>query len=263
MDMDRALRHAGRAGGIQPEASVVGTRRRGRQPRLSPRQYVLEGGVPVSAAAGDDDLLEERDLAGRRRELRQQLLRHDERLCTAVGEHVLVIFGGEQGIHRDRDDARLDRAEKRRGKVDRVGQGNQYPVLHFQAHRLQPRAEAVDALGELPERALACVVHVREPGRAAGGEIAFDQIVGSVVVARNSDDRRTDRMIGGAARGHAFLPITLRGHSMLSAGAAHAADFWEQNIGSEDPREEAAHGTKKSSKGGVGKTGGGCRKRAS
>src|SRR5258706_4405250 len=46
---------------------------------------------------------------------------------------------------------------------------------------------------------------------------------------------------------------------MLSAGAAHAAEIWEQNIGPEDPRKEAGHGTKKSS--GVGKTGGGCGKR--
>src|SRR5258706_12768539 len=50
---------------------------------------------------------------------------------------------------------------------------------------------------------------------------------------------------------------------MLSARAAHAADFWEQNIGSEDPRKEAGHGTRKSSKGEVANTGGGRRKWAS
>src|SRR6267154_230961 len=47
---------------------------------------------------------------------------------------------------------------------------------------------------------------------------------------------------------------------MLSAGAAHTAEIWEQNIGPEDPRKEAGHGTWNAS--GVGKTGGGCRKRA-
>ena len=39
---------------------------------------------------------------------------------------------------------------------------------------------------------------------------------------------------------------------MLSAGAAHAAEIWEQNIGPEDPRKEAGHGTWNTS--GVGKT---------
>src|SRR5439155_1341825 len=82
------------------------------------------------------------------RELRQQLLGHDECLRTAVGEHVLVILRGKQGIHRDRDDARLDRAEKRRGKVDRVGEREQHAMLHLEAHRLQPRAEARDPFKE-------------------------------------------------------------------------------------------------------------------
>ena len=204
MDMDRALRHAGRAGGIEPETGIVGRGRRGREFSFSLLQHVLERGVAVRAAPGDDDVLEESELWNEGGELRQQLLRHDERLGTAVGEHVLVIFRGEQGIHRNRDDARLDRTEKRRGEVDRVGQRNQYPVLHFKAHRLQPRAEAVDALGKLCERVLARVVHVREPGRATCGKIAFDQIVGSVVVARNPDERRAYRVIGGAAGRHGF-----------------------------------------------------------
>ncbi len=158
MNVNRALRHAGRAGGIQPEAGIVGRGRCGRKPGFPLRQHLFERGVTLSAAPGDDDVFEERELWNEGRELRQQLLRYDERLRAAVGEHVLVIFRGEQGIHRDRDDARLDRAEKRRGKVDRVGEREQHA----------------------------------------------DEVVGGVVVARNPDDGRAERMIGGAARGHAF-----------------------------------------------------------
>src|SRR3989442_9549102 len=113
--------------------------------------------MAVGAVPGDDDVFEESELWNEWRELRQQLLGHDERLRTAVGEHVLVILRGEQGIHRNRDDARLDRAEKRRGKVDRVGEREQDAMLHLEAHRLQPRAEAVDALGELAEAVLSAV----------------------------------------------------------------------------------------------------------
>ena len=51
---------------------------------------------------------------------------------------------------------------------------------------------------------------------------------------------------------------------MLSTGAAHAAGVWEQDIDPEGRIQgEAGHGAKHSSKAGVGKTGGGCRKWAS
>src|SRR5258706_571083 len=205
MNVNRTLRHAGRAGGIQPEAGIVGRGRCGCKPGFSLRQHLFELGMALSAAPGDDDVLEESELGNEGGELWQQLLRYDERLRAAVGEHVLVIFRGEQGIHRDRNDARLDRAEKRRGKVDRVGEREQHAMLHLQAHRLQPRPEAVDALGELPARVMARVVDVGDLGRAARCEVALDEVVGGVVVARNPDDGRADRMIGGAAPGHRFL----------------------------------------------------------
>src|SRR5258708_32210275 len=60
-------------------------------------------------------------------------------------------------------------------------------------------------MGGRGEGILAGVVHERDPGRAAGGEITLDQIVCGVVVAGNMDFRRADRIVSGAERRHDCL----------------------------------------------------------
>src|SRR6266496_5076164 len=91
-----------------------------------------------SDVCSSDLVFQERQLGQKRCELRQQLLRNDERLGAAVGEHVFVFFGGKQRVHGDRNDARLDGTEERSREIDRVGEREQHPVLHLQAHRLKP-----------------------------------------------------------------------------------------------------------------------------
>ena len=204
MHVHRALGHPGRTRGIEPEARIVAGRRRGCELGFASREHILEREVPPSVAAGDDDVLEERQLPDERGELRHEVLRDDERSRAAVREHVLVVLGREQRVHRDGHHARLDRAQERGGEIDRIGEREQHPVLHLQAHCLKPRAEAVDALRELAEAVLSRVVDVGDPRRAACGEVALEQVVSGVVVAGNPDDGRADRMIDAAARGHSF-----------------------------------------------------------
>src|SRR5262249_39520489 len=82
--------------------------------------------------------------------------------------------------------------QERRREIDRVGEHEQHPVLHRQSQRLEARAEAVHALGQLAEGIPARVVDERRLARAPGAQVALDQVVRGVVVARNVEGRRVD-----------------------------------------------------------------------
>src|SRR5258706_15912561 len=107
-------------------------------------------------------MLEERQSRKKWLELGLQRSRYQQRLRAAVGEHVLVVLRRKQRVHRDRDDARLDRAEERHWPVDGVVHRNEDAILHPEAQLQQLVAEAVYPLGELAVGALSRSVDERD-----------------------------------------------------------------------------------------------------
>ena len=132
-------------------------------------------------------MLQERQILDERLELRQQLLRHEQRLGPAVGQHVLVIFRRQQRVDRDRHDAGLDGAEERHRPIDGIMHRDEDAVFHAHVHRQQRAAEAIDPFREFAERILPAVVDVGGLAGAACLQIAADQVFGGVVVAWNID----------------------------------------------------------------------------
>jgi hypothetical protein len=103
--------------------------------------------------------------------------------AAALSRRSLVILGRQRRIHRDRDDPRLDRPEEA-VRLDRVGE-REGTILH-----LRPSPESPDqasALGCSPKAATGRRRLTMRPARAAGREVALDQIVRGVVVAGYMD----------------------------------------------------------------------------
>ncbi len=95
------------------------------------------------------------------------------------------------------------------GKIDGVELAQQNALLALQSEARERIGAAVDALREIPVGVRSEVVDVCNLRRAAGGEIALDQVVGRVVVARNLHPRRTHSVIGVAERRHPALLLYL------------------------------------------------------
>ena len=77
----------------------------------------------------------------------QQRPRHQHRLRAAVLEHVGVVVGGEQGVHRHRHHAGVQRAQKADHPVAAVVHQQQHALLALDAQRAQARGHTAHPLG--------------------------------------------------------------------------------------------------------------------
>ena len=250
MQVHGALRRAGRSRRIQPEAGVVagglGRRERRRRRCHQAGKRTVGGRRRFVGRAGHDHVRKVRVLAQQGRKRRQQRRRDDQRAGAAVAQHVVVVVRREQRVRRDRHDARLDRTKERGWKVDRVEVAEQHALLGREAERRERVRAAVDALAELAVGVRAGVVDVRDLAGAAGNQIALDQVVRGIVVARNLDPRRTRAMIGRAQGRHAgLLPVAKRGHATV--GLQRAADRGKPSASCCDygRHDASAHGPRK------------------
>ena len=152
-----ALGAAGGARGIEPERRVVGAggsaggRRCGLHEGLQSKAAKLDLGRPCSGASGRDTItllhfVVARVIAARQR--RQQRARHQHRLRARVLQHVGVVVGGEQRVHRHRHEAGVDRAEKAHRPVVAVVHQQQHALLAPQAQRAQAGGQAAHAVVE-------------------------------------------------------------------------------------------------------------------
>jgi len=198
VDVDRALRRTRGARRVQPEAGILAGRRRGLEPCPRLRHERLQREMRAGIAARHDDMLQERRRLDRRLEPRQERRRHHEHARPAVPQHELVVRRREERVHRDRDDAGLDRAEEHARPVDRVQMHQHDPVLHLEPEPAERVRGAIHALRELGIGIPARIVYVCELAAPAGGEIALDQVVRGVVLARDADGRRAHAVIRGA-----------------------------------------------------------------
>ena len=119
-----ALRHAGRAGRIEPEGDLVGAGIGGFAV-LSPadRSSVGRRGRMAGASPPHTKMcFRHGELPEDRLHDRQQRRRDEQRLGAAVGENVGVLFGRQQRVERHRDDAGLDGAPERDREIDGIEQ---------------------------------------------------------------------------------------------------------------------------------------------
>ena len=205
MHMHRALRLAGRARGVEPERHVVACGRRGVILRLVGADDVVKQPVAVRVGAGDDDVLEIGAILDQLLEFREQRLRHHQAFRPAVGQHEAVVVLGEQRIDRHGDDAGFQAAEKRGRPVHGVEQRQQHALFAVDAQAAQRRAETRHPVGELPIGQRVPAVDIGRLFRAAGSEIALQDIGGEIVIA-------WDHAHG---LGRACLPHALRRLSLL------------------------------------------------
>ncbi len=158
----------------------------------------LQVQMTARVLARDDHMLEERQAFQHRCQGRQDLLGDHQRARAAVFEHELVVGGREQRVHRDGHNAGLDCTQEHAGKVDRVEMAQQDATLHLQAEAGQRIGGAVHPLSEIGVGVAAGVVDVGELVGATGEQIALDQVVRSVVVARDTNEGRADAVVSRA-----------------------------------------------------------------
>jgi hypothetical protein len=141
-----ALGHAGRAGRVEPKRRLVAAGIDG----FVIGRLVLQLGAQRQSerrclAAGDEDVLEERQLPKDRLHHRQQRGRDEQRLGAAVTQDVGVLLGCQEGVERDRNHAGLDRTPERDGKIDRVVQQQRHARFAGDAIGVEQIGHAVAA----------------------------------------------------------------------------------------------------------------------
>ncbi len=175
MGVDRALGPAGRARRIEPEGRIVAAGRGRLGKRLAGGEQRVEGkgaGRERVGRAADDQVL---DLVLRLRhrlaEQRRERGRDDRRLGPAVRQHVGVVVGGEQGVHRHRHDAGIEAAEEGDRPLVGVEHQQQHALLAPDAEPEQGRGEAPRPLLELAVAQAGAIVDVGDLGGAAGVDL--------------------------------------------------------------------------------------------
>ena len=83
-------------------------------------------------------------------------------------EHVGVIVGGEQGIHRNRDNARIHGPEKGHRPIGNVLHQQQHPLFALDSHGGQPACHAPHPLIELAVAERAVIIDESRLGRPPG-----------------------------------------------------------------------------------------------
>ena len=170
-------------------------------------KQVAEAAVCLAVVAGHDDMLEVRAVADDLGEFRQQLIGDDQHPGAAVVQHEAIVVLGHQRIDRDRHGAELDGAEKCDRPIDRIEHAKQNAILAADAEGAQHAAEAIGAVGELAVGQRFPRVDEGDFRRAAGVEIALEDVGGEIVIARN-------RIGGRAAAGcgcTTFIAVSSQG----------------------------------------------------
>ena len=210
--MHRALRTSGRARRIEPEADIVGARRR----RGRIVQLVVDP-IPEAQLRGrwsirlsrDDHVLEVRESRLEGLDHRRERRRNDYHAGAAVGQQVFIVGRPEQRVARNRDNSGLDRAKKGNRKIDSVVQQQNDAIFHPHAESPPRVGAAVDPLGQVAVRISAGIVDESDMLGASRNQVALDQIDGGVVVARDVDLWRRDRVVRAgqqrALNGHGAL----------------------------------------------------------
>ena len=231
VQMHRALRRAGRAGGVEPERNVVaGGGRRielWRRSREQCRELVTSGSVrtcgdfpgvvragsfhglvgAVRVTARDDHLIEVGLIREGGRKAVEQRGAHHRDARPRIPQQVSIVVRSQQGVDGNRHAAGLDRAPEHGREVDPVEDAHQHSGLELRAQGTQRVACAVHPLGQLAVGVAARVVDEGGLSGPSSREVGVDEFDRGVVVPRQLDRRRR---IGAVHRGESHWVVPPR-----------------------------------------------------
>jgi hypothetical protein len=148
----------------------------------------------------------------------------EQHLRARVAQHEFEILRGEQRVGRDRHDAGQDAAEEHHRPLGRVQHRQQHARLGLDAAGAQGVGEAVRLLGKLAVGEGAARRRIEERHLAGATGIAFQQVMGRVVVARDVDPWRAGAVVG-LAQSHARLlvlgSLSLRARPAIQSCRSH------------------------------------------
>ncbi len=180
--MHAAFGAPGRPRRIKPEAGIVGMggRRLGAWRLRREEGFELDlGRTQRRHRARNDELAQLMLRLGHgQRQRRQQGSRHQHRLRTRMLQHVGIVVGGEEGVHRHRHDAGVHRAQKTHRPVAAVLHQQQHAFLALDAERLEPGGHPAHPQLEFAVVKNAGVVDERGPGSAL--RVAVQQVLRKV-----------------------------------------------------------------------------------
>ena len=122
--------------------------------------------------------------------------RHEERLGTRVAQHVVVIVLGQARIDADRHHPGLDGPQEDGGPVDVVVQAEHDAVFAPHPDGVQATRKMVHPPGQLAIGDGHPLVDEHHLVGPAGLQVALQQVVGSVVVARNAREHHLGGVFG-------------------------------------------------------------------
>ena len=189
LQMDRSFGPTGRAGGIKPEAGLVGMGRGGLGSGRRRGEQIGERALSRLGARDDHFRSGPGQQRHRRLHCRQYRCRHHHRACPAVAEHKGEFVGAELGVDRDRHDSGLDRPEKGGREVDAIMQAQEDALLVVEAEPARSIGEPVHSAGKLGIGVLPAIIDDRGLRSAPSRKVALDQISRGVV-SRSALHRR-------------------------------------------------------------------------
>ena len=177
--MPHALRHAGRAGRIEPERDLVarclGRRRRALRLEQFAEIRILRGRI------ADQHQRFERKARHRGLGDFQERRRDEQRLGARILEDVAELLDRQQRVERDRNDPGADRAPEQHREIDRVEHDHRDAVFALQPKPRQHRADARAAVGKLAIGQAPRRIDEGGLGAAALRDIAVDHVERGVV----------------------------------------------------------------------------------
>ena len=195
-----ALREAGRARRVQPEARVVRRRVRGRElVRRRGQEALQRQRLRRCVASGHDDVTQPGQVFADLEHLREERRGDDDRDGAAVGEDVAQVVRHEQRVRRHRHGADLDRAEEGVDERGRVEAHDDDALFHPDPELAEGVAGTVDVGGNLAVRHSGPLAADGD-GRVAHAAMCVNERLGGVVPVRQLGE--TDR--GGHCAGRAY-----------------------------------------------------------
>ena len=184
MHVHRPLRHAGRAGRVQPIGDFVGRRSGRRCAFVLGRQEDIQPRHRRGAAADHDDLLEIGQVGRRFLNDRKQRGRNEDRLGARIFEQVAILIDRQPRIDQNRNDAGADRAPEQDRKVDGIEQNERDPAFRLNAHARQHRTDAGGRVAQLRISQIAKRIDKCGLVAAAFGDVPIHKINRGIVVAK-------------------------------------------------------------------------------
>ena len=133
MDMHRTFRLSRRSRGVEPKRHVVCGGWRCVRLGFVGADQVLEQAITKRIVSRNNDVFEVWALFDQFFEFRKQRVRYNETFRAAICQHETIVVFGQQGVHRNGDDARLQTTQKGGRPICGIEQRQQHTFFTFDA----------------------------------------------------------------------------------------------------------------------------------